>query len=182
MQKVDYPNAWRFGIRKRSPIDPESRDRLPLFRHAPSCPELQKYEIARDRYVEAYIAEPYNKFSAAGLTQWAQITKNIIGHPRIEIPVNVTTNDKGERNMNIPANMITGPTDGSNAWILYWRHTRITHGAKKSLPAQYPNEKEYRHSLAEEAAAHCASLLPWLRPTKKVKTLNPSLAKLKKVG
>jgi len=30
----------------------------------------KKYDQARDRYVEAYITEPFNKYTAAGLGQW----------------------------------------------------------------------------------------------------------------
>jgi tetratricopeptide (TPR) repeat protein len=175
MQKADYPNA-EIWYQKAIAIDP---NRETAYRYsATPFMKQQKYEIARDRYVEAYIAEPYNKFSAAGLSQWAQITKTVIGHPRIEIPVNVTTNDKGELNMNIPANLMTGTTDGSNAWVLYGG-TRIA-WRKEKFAVEYPNEKEYRHSLAEEAAA-LRVVVTMATSDKKVKSLNPSLAKLKKL-
>jgi tetratricopeptide (TPR) repeat protein len=175
MQKADFPNA-EIWYQKAIAIDP---NRETAYRYsATPLMKQQKYDIARDRYVEAYIAEPYNKFSAAGLSQWAQITKTVIGHPRIEIPVNVTTNDKGELNMNIPANMMIGSTDGSNAWIIYGG-TRIS-WRKEKFAAEYPNEKEYRHSLAEEAAA-LRAVVSMATSDKKVKSLNPSLAKLKKL-
>ena len=149
MQKVDYPNAeiWYRSVA----IDP-NRETLPLFRHA--LHEATEIRNCRDRYVlEAYIAERQrNKIFSRWANSVGANHKKHHQHPRIEIPVNVTTtNDKGERNMNIPANMITGPTDGSNAWILYGG-TRIA-WRKEKFAAQYPNEKVYRHSLDEEAAA-----------------------------
>jgi tetratricopeptide (TPR) repeat protein len=175
MQKADFPNA-EIWYQKAIAIDP---NRETAYRYsATPFMKQQKYDIARDRYVEAYIAEPYNKFSSAGLNQWSQITKTAIGHPRIDIPVNITTNDKGELNMNIPANMMIGSTDGSNAWIVYGG-TRIA-WRKEKFAAEYPNEKEYRHSLAEEAAA-LRAVVSMATSDKKVKNLNLSLAKLKKL-
>lgn len=174
-QEGDFPNA-EIWYQKAIAIDP---NRETAYRYsATPFMKQQNYSVARDRYVEAFVAEPYNKFSAAGLNQWAQVTKTAIGHPRIDVPVNVTTDDKGEMKMDIPANILIGATDGSNAWIVYGG-TRIS-WRKEKFAKEYPAEKQYRHSLSEESAA-LRAVISMATSDKKVKNLNPSLAKLKRL-
>jgi tetratricopeptide (TPR) repeat protein len=138
----------------------------------------QKYDQARDRYIEAYITEPYSRFAISGLTQWAQATNTRLAHPRIDIPVTVTFKDNGDANINLdPASL--GQDDGSFAWIGYgaarvsWR--------KEKFAKTYPKETAYRHSLAEEADA-LRTVLTVATSNKQVKTLSPSLARLKKLN
>ncbi|HEV2912360.1 MAG TPA: tetratricopeptide repeat protein [Pyrinomonadaceae bacterium] len=139
-----------------------------------------KYDQARDRYVEAYINEPYNNYSISGLTQWAQATNTRLAHPKIDIPTNVTFDEKGDAKVNLDAStLMGGKDDGSFAWISYgvtrssWR--------KEKFVKTYPQAKTYRHSLAEETDA-LRSVLTIATSDKKVKTLSPSLAKLKKLN
>lgn len=138
-----------------------------------------KYDEARDRYVEAHISEPYNRYSVAGLTQWAQITGTKLAHPDINIPTNVTFDEKGDAKINLDASaLLGGKDDGSFAWISYGA-TRST-WRKEKFAKTFPQEKKYRHSLAEEADA-LRSVLTIATSDKKVKKLSPSLAKLKKL-
>jgi hypothetical protein len=102
-----------------------------------------------------------------------------LGHPNIDIPTNVTFDDKGNANINLDAKaLLGGQDDGSFAWISYggtrsaWR--------KELFAKKFPNEPAYRHSLAEEAEA-LRSVITLATSDKKVKTLSPSLAKLKKL-
>jgi hypothetical protein len=46
----------------------------------------KKYDQARERYIEAYIVEPYNRMSLRGIDQWAQVTDKSLGHPKISVP------------------------------------------------------------------------------------------------
>lgn len=139
----------------------------------------KKYDQARDRYVEAYITEPYNRFPVAGLTQWAQATETRLAHPDINVPTNVTFDEKGDAKMELDAAaLLGGKEDGSFAWISYgatrsmWR--------KEKFAKTFPQEKAYRHSLAEEADA-LRSVLTLASDKKVAKTLSPSLARLKKL-
>ena len=139
-----------------------------------------KTQAARDLYIEAFITEPYNQFARSGLVQWAQVTKTAIGHPRIDIPTDVTFDDKGNAKVNLDASMLMGgKDDGSFAWIAYgatrsaWR--------KEQFAKRFPSEPAYRHSLAEEAEA-LRSVITLATADKKVKALSPSLAKLKKLN
>lgn len=138
-----------------------------------------KYDLARDRYVEAFITEPYNKFSAAGLTQWAQATQTRLAHPAIDVPADVTFDEKGDAKMSLDANaLLGGKDDGSFAWLSY-AATRTT-WRKEKFAKTFPQEKAYRHTLAEEADA-LRSVLAMASDKKVAKTLSPSLARLKKL-
>jgi tetratricopeptide (TPR) repeat protein len=138
-----------------------------------------KTEAARDRYIEAFITEPYNKFALAGLIQWGQLTKTNLAHPDISIPTNVTFDDKGNANINLDASALGGKDDGSFAWISYGA-TRST-WRKELFAKRFPNEPAYRHSLPEEAEA-LLSVITLATADKKAKSLSPSLTKLKKLN
>ncbi|HUE84409.1 MAG TPA: tetratricopeptide repeat protein, partial [Pyrinomonadaceae bacterium] len=139
-----------------------------------------KYDQARDRYIEAYITEPYSRFSIVGLTQWAQVTNTKLAHPEMDIPTDVTFDEKGDAKINLDANtLLGGKEDGSFAWISYGATRSIWR--KKRFAKTYPHEKTYRHTLAEEVDA-LRGVLTLATSDKKVKKLSPSLAKLKKLN
>lgn len=175
LHKNNFEQA-EFWYQKAISIDP---NRETAYRYsATPLMRQRKFDEARDRYVEAYITEPYNRFTASGLTQWAQATNSPLGHPKIDIPVTVTVNDKGETNIGLdPAAL--GQDDGSFAWVGYglsrtaWR--------KEKFAKTYPKETAYRHSLAEEADA-LRSVIAMATTDKRTKTLTPALAKLKKLN
>ena len=139
----------------------------------------RKFDAARDRYIEAFITEPYNRFAQAGLVQWGEATGTTLAHPRIDIPTNITFDEKGDAKINLDASaLLGGKDDGSFAWISYgvarsaWR--------KEKFAKTFPAEKEYRHSLAEEVDA-LRGVVSTATADKRNKDLNPSLAKLKKL-
>ncbi|HEX9422390.1 MAG TPA: tetratricopeptide repeat protein [Pyrinomonadaceae bacterium] len=177
VQRGDFVEAE--GWYKRAiAIDP---NRETAYRYSATPLMKQgKTEAARDRYVEAFITEPYNQFARAGLIQWAEATKTPLAHPDIDIPTNVTFDDKGNAKINLDSNaLIGGKDDGSFAWISYGA-TRSTWG-KEQFAKRFPQEPAYRHSLAEEAEA-LRSVITLATADKKVKNLSPSLAKLKKLN
>jgi tetratricopeptide (TPR) repeat protein len=138
----------------------------------------RKFDQARDRYVEAYITEPYNRFTASGLTQWAQATNTPLGHPQIDIPVTVTFKENGDANIGLdPAAL--GQDDGSFAWIGYGAIRTVWR--REKFAKTYPKETAYRHSLAEEADA-LRNVVTVAASDKRTKTLTPSLAKLNKLN
>ncbi|MCA1817430.1 MAG: tetratricopeptide repeat protein [Acidobacteria bacterium] len=175
-QRGDYAQA-EVWYQKAISIDP---NRETAWRYsATPLMKQHKYDVARDRYVEAYINEPYNRLAGGGLTQWSQITQTRIGHPEIEIPTNVTYNDKGEPQINLDASaLLGGKDDGSFTWISYGA-TR-TEWYKEKFAKTFPSERAYRHSLAEEADA-LRSVISLAASDKKVKTLSPVIAALKKL-
>jgi tetratricopeptide (TPR) repeat protein len=176
MQRNDFAQA-EVWYQKAIQIDP---NRETAYRYsATPLMKQHKYDEARDRYVEAFISEPYNKFSVAGLTQWAQVTHATLAQPAITIPTRVTFDEKGEPKIDLDASVLLGgKDDGSFGWLAYG--TTRTEWHKEKFAQTFPREKAYRHSLAEEADA-LRAVLTLATSDKKVKNLNPSLAKLKKL-
>lgn len=102
---------------------------------------------AQSKFIEAVIAEPYTNAPWIGLKQWAQATHAMLANPPITLPKQPVPDAKGNVNVTIDPSTLGSPV--SEAWLIYsmnpavWRSTEF----KK----HYPNEKVYRHSLAEEA-------------------------------
>jgi tetratricopeptide (TPR) repeat protein len=165
-------------------IDPEKEtayrySATPLMRQ-------RKFDEALARYVEAYITEPYNRFTVSGLVQWAQLTNQPLAHPNIDIPAKVKFDEKGDVKIDLDASaLLGGKDDGSFAWISYGATRSLWH--KEKFSQTFPNEKQYRHSLAEEVEA-LRSVISLATADKKSSTkseqasLSPSLAKLKKLN
>jgi tetratricopeptide (TPR) repeat protein len=109
---------------------------------------------AKGKYIEAVIAEPYNKLAWQGISNWAVRQKAVILAPKIIRPSGPVVDPKKPNNLTI--NIDPGMTDekkhpGSYAWIGYSMARAAFRGDEfKKL---YPNEKEYRHTLKEEDAA-----------------------------
>jgi tetratricopeptide (TPR) repeat protein len=175
VHKEDWKQA-EFWYQKAIAIDP-GKERAYRYSATPFMKQ-GKYDVARDRYVEAYISEPYSKFAAGGLWQWSKITRTQIGHPEIKIPGNFRVDEKGSVNMEIDMSTLMGATDGSSAWIVYGGTRALWH--KEKFAAAFPKEKAYRHSLAEEADA-LRSVVRAATADKKLKQLSPSLALLKEL-
>ena len=108
-----------------------------------------KTDLARDKFVDAIVAEPYGRRAYVGLTQWGQRHKVTLGHPRIDPPNSTSTQD-GKTTLSIDPKTLNS-TDGSNEWLMY-DLTRMA-WSRGEFFKNYPDEKVYRHSLKEEAAA-----------------------------
>ncbi len=108
-----------------------------------------KTNEARAKFIEAIIAEPYNRLSWVGLIQWAERNNIQLAHPLIEPPGSIKI-EKDQTNITLDPSTL-GQTDGSESWTLY-HLTRAVWINGKFLK-EHPTEKEYRHSLREEAEA-----------------------------
>ena len=176
LQKQDFAQAETW-YQKAIAIDPNKET---AYRYsATPLMKQRKIEAARDRYVEAYITEPYNRYARAGLVQWGEATQTPLAHPKIDIPTNLSFDEKGNAKINIDAGtLLSGGDDGSFAWISYgvarssWR--------KEKFAKTFPSESVYRHSVAEEVDA-LRTVVSTATADKRTKTLNPSLAALKKL-
>jgi tetratricopeptide (TPR) repeat protein len=111
-----------------------NRDRETAHRYwGDALMQQGKISEARDKFLEAIIAEPYNRNAWVGLNQWGQANRVPLSHPRLDVP----------------------PSPGASA-VAPWR----TYGATRAMwmngskfNEAFPNEKNYRHSLLEEAEA-----------------------------
>ena len=175
MQKGDFANA-EIWYKKAIAIDPTKET---AYRYSATPLMKQgKTQEARDRYIEAFITEPYSKFTVAGLVQWAQATQTSLAHPTIDIPTNITFDEKGDAKVNLDTSALTGGDDGSFAWISYGGVRSKWH--KETFAQKFPG-RSYRHSLAEEVEA-LRSVITLATSDNKVKTLSPALTKLKRLN
>jgi hypothetical protein len=124
-----------------------------------------------------------------GLTRWGKKNQVALGHPRIDIASNVTSNKPGEVNITLDDLTLKGNDDGSGAWIMYgmsralWMNKKDGSRSDKFAKA-YPSEPVYRHSLAEELEAlqGVAVVVKEQMKDKRVKKLTPSLENLMKLN
>lgn len=156
-------------------------DRETAYRYSASpLMEAGKLEEARTRYIEAVIAEPFNRLSWNGLARWAEAANVQLAHPKIDVPTSVTPLKDNKMTINISPDSL-GKEDGSAAWMMYG--ISRAGWATSKFAKEFPNEKEYRHTLREEADALRMVVESVRNQTKdkKIKTLDASLARLVKL-
>jgi tetratricopeptide (TPR) repeat protein len=103
------------------------------------------------KYIGAIIAEPYSSFVYNGIRQWAAQQNVELGHPKIEQPApSIRSENSGDKTILVDPSKLD-PQSPAYYWSFY-DLTRATYKTA-SFPKEFPDEKEYRHSLKEEAAA-----------------------------
>lgn len=109
-------------------------------------------EAAMHKFIEGVIAEPYSRSPWMGLQQWAGRTGHELAHPRIDVPAAPTSKstDPATKDVAINVNMDKDPAILA-FWIAYSAHRALWR--TEEFAKQFPNEKAYRHTLAEEAGA-----------------------------
>lgn len=143
----------------------------------------QKFAAARDKFIDAVIASPYDQHSWSGINNYLHVTKQKATWYKIQSPNSFSTSDKGGT-INLDTNSVD-KKDGSSAWIAYPMERILWKNEK--FAKEYPKEKQYRHSLKEESAALSvvASVASELSSGKKAEKLNADLqvlVKLKSAG
>jgi tetratricopeptide (TPR) repeat protein len=134
-------------FKRASEIDP---DRETAYRYwGDALKKAGRRDEARDRFIDAIVAEPYRQESRVGLGQWADHFGVDLYLLRVETASKIST-EGGKTTITLDSLSLT-KKDGSSAWIAYgvirasWAAGRF----KKAFPA----EPTYRHSLAEEVEA-----------------------------
>jgi tetratricopeptide (TPR) repeat protein len=180
----DSAGTW---FAKAIKIDP---DRETAYRYwGDTLLEYGKDDEAQKKFIEAIVADPYNQLVYSGIGRWAQKHQVQIGHPRIDIPTNVTSTKPGQINITVDELSLKGSDDGSAAWLMYgivragWLDKKDG-GRSEKFAKAYPNEAAYRHSLAEEAEALrlVVESVQTQMKEKRVKKLTPSLENLMKLN
>lgn len=146
--KLDKAGEW---FARAIDIDP---DRETAYRYWGDVLMAQsKMSEARDKFVEAFITEPFNRLARAGLIRWAQKNRVTLAHPEIkQPPPSMHSSTVGNQTTIMIDPQKMDPNSGPNYYWSFYDLTRATWG-KVNFPKEYPNEKVYRHSLKEEAAA-----------------------------
>jgi tetratricopeptide (TPR) repeat protein len=147
--KKDYPAAGEWYSRTVE-IDP---NRETAYRYWGDALAAQgKYAEARQKYIEAVVAEPYTRASWNGINKWTQFVKQPLTWYKIQSPNALQIKDPKNININIDASSLE-KKDGSSAWFIYEIARASWVNGGSSFKKEFPNEKEYRHSLREETQA-----------------------------
>ncbi len=108
-------------------------------------------ETAKNKFIDAIVAEPYNKYSWQGLQQWAVQQKAVLSSPKIDRPAPPAVDPKNPKNITInvdPDTTLDKNHEGGAAWMAYSMKRALYRGDE--FKKQFPDEKDYRHSLKEE--------------------------------
>jgi tetratricopeptide (TPR) repeat protein len=111
-------------------------------------------EAAKNKFIDAIVAEPYNNYSWQGLQQWAVRQKAVLMAPKIERPAapQVDAKNPNTTNITIDFNSLDQKKNpGGFAWMMYSMIRGTYRG--DTFKKNFPDEKEYRHTLKEEDAA-----------------------------
>lgn len=133
-------------------------------------------EKARQRAIQAVVAEPYNRVTWRGLAQWANA--NHVQLKMIHINTHTTLDESADKGPTITVDPKTSP-DAMAMWILY-SGTRAT-WRKEEFKKHFPEETQYRHSLAEEAGALSITAQFQLKPGASLDSIDPDLAQLRRL-
>ncbi|HKD61259.1 MAG TPA: tetratricopeptide repeat protein [Terracidiphilus sp.] len=109
---------------------------------------------AKEKFIQAVVAEPYNRLAWQGLRQWTTAAKAVLAVPRIDRPSPPIEDPKNPKSITI--NIDATATDdkrhpGGSAWMMYSLARASYRGDR--FAKEFPNEKQYRHSLKEEDEA-----------------------------
>lgn len=134
---------------------------------------------AKEKYIDAIVAEPYSRLAWQGIQQWAQGEKAVILAPKIDRPAGPVVDAKNPKNITIqfdPLAIDDKNHPGTSAWMMYSIVRSSYHG--DLFKKDFPDEKEYRHTLKEEDAA--LSIVATTVKEKKIKpgSLDESLRSL----
>ena len=159
-------------------IDP---DRETAYRYwGDSLMKQGRVTEAQDKFVEAFIAEPYSRLARAGFLAWAEKVHVTLAHPKVDVPTDIKRKDKGTT-ITLDASIFGGKDDKSGAAGAWMMYGIIRAGWQSEFAKQYPNEKTYRHSLKEEAAALRGALEAVKNQKVDDKNLDPSIQVLRKL-
>jgi tetratricopeptide (TPR) repeat protein len=148
----DLPTAAKWFARAIA-IDP---DRETAYRYWGDA--VLRYSdhpmAAKEKFIDAIVAEPYSRLAWQGIRQWAQAEKAVVMAPKIDRPSGPVVDPNKPNNITInidPTSTDEKKNPGGTAWMMY---SLIRAGYRgDSFKKDFPDEKEYRHTLKEEDAA-----------------------------
>ena len=107
---------------------------------------------AKEKYIDAIVAEPYNRLAWQGIQQWAQVEKAVILAPKIDRPAGPVADPKNPKGVTITMPAMNGkkPKDDPSGalWLSYSMRRALW--MSEDFRKNFPDEKEYRHTLREE--------------------------------
>jgi len=156
-QDFNHAGEW---YERAIQIDP---DRETAYRYyADMLTKEGRMQEARQRAIQAVVAEPYNAIPWRGLQQWAQ--SNNLHLTRVHI----NTPDMVDRKSNGNTNITLDPAwsqDEMSAWLIYGM-TRAN-WQNEEFKKHFPKAPQYRHSMAEEVEALSTAASVLIAPKEK---------------
>lgn len=161
-------------------IDP---DRETAYRYwADALSAMGNRNVAREKYIQAIVAEPYNQRSLMGLNDWSQSAKIPLNWVRLQDKSSVTQKDDQHINITIDPSSLGKNDPGASAWVMYGMERALWRQEK--FKKEFPNEPKYRRTMREET--DCLHLMVTAMTEqkdfkKKEKNLDPALQQLVKI-
>jgi tetratricopeptide (TPR) repeat protein len=173
-KQKEYGTASEW-LKKASEIDP-NRDEA--FRYwGDALERMNKPAEAREKFIQAVIAQPYSNNTWRHLQIWAKDEGSDLTFPHIQSPNSFQKKSDKEINITIDSGSLD-KHDGTSAWMLYSLMRASWQGDE--FKKNFPDEKAYRHSLKEESL--CLNMVAMsVKGDKKIKNLDPQLAILVKI-
>ncbi len=151
--KKDFANAGAWYARA-SQIDPNSETAYRYY--ADMLTKNGEMEGARTKAIQAVVAEPYNPITWRALGEWAKANHVELARVHVNVPNSVSQKDSQNITITLPQGQ---PTNSTSAWLAYSMSQALWHGDK--FKQQFPQEKQYRHSLAEESDSLTTTAKVW---------------------
>ena len=150
LKEMDKAGEW---FAKAIAIDPDQETAYRFWGDA--LLSQGKMKDARAKFIAGVVAYPYKGGSGSwgGLHNWVAANKLRLRDISIQLPQAPSKNAKGETVITIdPATLDKkGDSSAGAAWMAYSMERALWRGEK--FAKEYPQEKTYRHTLKEEAAA-----------------------------
>ncbi|HKE30191.1 MAG TPA: tetratricopeptide repeat protein [Candidatus Angelobacter sp.] len=144
-KKMDQAGEW---FARAIQVD---RDQEVAYRYWGDALLMQgKNREARAKYIEGLVADPYRQTSWGGMNNWVHQNHVNYKNVKVQLPKAPAVDAKGQINITVDASNVN-KDDGSVAWLAYSMERALWQ--KEKFSKEFPQEKTYRHSLKEEAAA-----------------------------
>lgn len=141
--------------------------------------DMGKSTEAREKYIQAIVAEPYNQRSWMGLTKWAQQSKVALNWIRLQDKSSVAQKDDSHINITLDAGSLGKNDPAGSAWLVYGMNRALWQQEK--FKKEFPKEAVYRHSMREEVESlqMMVSVMTGQKDfNRKKKNLDPALLQL----
>ena len=142
--KLNHPAEAGSWFAKAIAINPDIET---AHRYWGDCLEKAgDHQRAKEEFIQGIVGEPYIRSPRLGLKQWADANHQMMAAPPIKLPARATPGKNGGLNITLDASKKDDPE--APLTLVYSMNSALWQGEK--FKKQYPNEKVYRHSLAEE--------------------------------
>ena len=107
-------------------------------------------DAAKAKFIDAIVAEPYNRLSWQGIENWTARHQGILLPPKIDLPAPPQHDPKNPKNITINIDP-NAKEDSGAVWLSYQMERALWQNEK--FAKEFPGDKTYRHTLREEDSA-----------------------------